>query len=286
MNINLKDNTDYSYVISIIIEYINIHFPNKFHKNHIHRKFKLEDIIYNLLLFLKYGLSYNITLNGISGKTLNKYMLFFAKNDIFKNVYKIILEKYISKNKATKLKFQSIDTSYIQNKYGVSNLGRNKFYKGKRGYKLSIITDIYGIPISVLLNSCNIHDTQFVKEHLVNFLIDPETNKYKNNNRYKQYLLGDKGYDSKELQNKINEKGYEFISPKNKRNIKDKEKLKEIKMTKGEKGKYKRRIIVENSFSWIKKCNRINNIHEKRMDTYLSYVFLSLIKLVSNRLKK
>jgi transposase len=279
---NIKNNFNNAYLINEIVLFIRNKHPDLFQENHIRRKFTLHEIISNLLLILQYGLSYNNTLNGISGKTLNYYMLIFTKYNIFKNVYTSILEKYIEKNKAQKLKFQSIDTSYVQNKYGVSKFGRNVYYKSKRGYKLSIITDIHGIPISVLLDACNIHDTQFVKEHLCNFLIDPETHKYKKCNKYKQYILADKGYCSSNIKKEIIEKGYELICPKNKRNTKNKKKI--VKMTNKKREIYKRRIIVENSFSWIKMNKRINNIHEKKFETYLSFVYLSLIKLICKRI--
>jgi len=48
-----------------------------------------------------------------------------------------------------------------------------------------------------------------------------ETMKQKNNNRYKQIFMADKGYDSKDILKILKKKGYKPIIPQNLRNIKN-----------------------------------------------------------------
>jgi len=53
-----------------------------------------------------------------------------------------------------------------------------------------------GIPISININPGNKYDSKILSETINEKIINTDTIKYKNNNRYKQYLLGDSGYDS------------------------------------------------------------------------------------------
>ena len=65
---------------------------------------------------------------------------------------------------------------------------------------------------------------------------------------HKQYFLADKRYDSNKIIKMLNQKGYTPIIPQNKRNIKDKSKLRTLNSQ--EKKIYKKRIIVENYYSY------------------------------------
>jgi len=124
--------------------------------------------------------------------------LFFSRKGIFENVYEKLYQQYIRNKRFTKLKYQSIDSSFIMNKNGKQRLGRNKFFKNKNCYKLSFIVDTYGFPLSIHINSGNINDS---KLGLINlnrlFLCTKKIDIYK-----KPYLLADKMYDTKEFRNK------------------------------------------------------------------------------------
>ncbi len=65
--------------------------------------------------------------------------------------YISLLNKYLKKTPAKKLKFIYTDTSFVPNKKGKEVIGRrsnpkgyNKFYNRKNGTKISLITDAYG----------------------------------------------------------------------------------------------------------------------------------------------
>jgi hypothetical protein len=271
-----KNNERKNDIIATFVTYIRKHFPNNFTNKFKQQKYPLVNIIDAFICILLNNISYSTSIiNNIPGKTLNKHMIFFSKNNIFVNVYKILLKKYFKKNKCGKLKYQSIDSSYIYNKYSDKNIGRNKFYKSKNGKKISAIVDSNGIALSLIINSGNNSDSTFVDDNFKSLMIDPNTQKYTSNNRYKQYFLADSGYDSNKIRKLITEKGYKYICPQNKRNIQNPKKL--ITLTKKDKLTYKNRIIVENYFAWIKKNKRLDFIYDKLDCTLMSFIYLASI---------
>ena len=48
---------------------------------------------------------------------------------------------------------------------------------------------------------------------------------------------------------------------------------------------YKKRIKMENTFSWIKKNKRITEINEKTRISYINFVYLAIILIISKRLQ-
>jgi len=84
--------------------------------------------------------------------------------------------------------------------------------------------------------------------------------------------------------NTIAGKGYHPIIPYNLRNTKNKKLIK--KLTSKEKEIYRKRIIVEKYFSWIKTYPKIDKIHEKTKKSYMGLLYLASIKILINRMKQ
>jgi transposase len=76
----------------------------------------------------------------------------------------------------------------------------------------------------------------------------------------------------------LDKKFYKSIIPFNKRNTKDKNKIKVL--TNEEKKLYKSRINIENTFLKIKKNRRLETVYEKKSENFLSLIYLSSIKLI------
>jgi transposase len=210
-------------------------------------------------------------------------MLFLSKHNIFKSSYVELLNEYMHIKKADKLKHQSIDSTFVPNQCASNKyISRNKYYKNKKGCKISTIIDKYGIPISVLVGKGSSNDSIFIEEHFENMLIDTKTHQYKNSHRYKQYILADKGYDTSKLRKICTDKGYIDVIDHNKRNTKDKTKIK--KFSQKEECIYKKRITIENSFSWIKKNRRLCNVYDKKISVYISFLYMALIKILLKKM--
>lgn len=106
--------------------------------------------------------------------------------------------------------------------------------------------------------------------------------KYNKTNRYTQYILGDKGYDSINTRQLFIDRGYTTIIDYNKRNTKDPAKIKRLS---GEAyKKYKKRIVIENTFCYIKKNRRINLRYDKDISSYISFLYFALCKRIIDRI--
>jgi len=197
----------------------------------------------------------------------------FYKANIFRIVYKKLLLDYFKKNKSGKLKYLSIDSSFILNAYA-SNVGYNGFYKKKRLSKLSLIVDSNGIPISALLARGNKSDQTLVRYNFKRLMVDID---YRNtNNKHKRYFLADAAYDVSPVREQILDKGICPIIWKVRRPNYQ-------KFNEHETNIYKHRIIVENCFSWLFKCRRINKRYDKSTNNYMSFVYLAFIRLILGR---
>ena len=263
-------------LINYIANYVNAKFVNKYTFVNKLQKYDLNTIIRELLYMLKSGVSYTNYRGPIKRSSLYYHFKFFRDNNIFINVYKQLLGEYFQKNITSKLKCQLTDTSFIYNMNGSEKIGRNKYFKNKKCTKLSCITDIHGIPMSVLIDSGNTHDVLFINEHLNNMYVITNARKYKNHNRYKQYMLADKAYDSKNIRKELENVGYIPIIDYNKRNTKDTTKLRQL--TKKEQIIYVNRIKVENLFCYIKKNKRILIREDRKASSYLNHVHIALIE--------
>jgi transposase len=267
-------------IITLIIEEINNckAFNKSFnnYKNKL-KKYDLKLIINEIYYILKTGLSWRNYRGPINYNTLFYYNNKLAKERIFEKAYIKLLNDYYKTNKQSKIKYQLIDTTFIRNKLGSENISLNKFYRNKKCSKISLLTDELGIPISIIYDKGSKADISFTKENINKTLIKINTKKYMNNNKFKQILLADKGYTSKQLKEDLNKEGYIIIVPpkKNSKNIF------EIK----DKIIYKKRMKIEQIFSRLKQSRRIDTRYERKTINYISFVYASLIKIVSNIIK-
>jgi hypothetical protein len=96
-----------------------------------------------------------------------------------------------------------IDSTIIYNKYGVTKVGRNKFYKNKKATKITLITDKYGFPLSVLFMKDNYHDNRVFETHIKDALVIIPNKKLK--------IIADKAYSSKSNYLFLDKKNIEHI---------------------------------------------------------------------------
>ncbi|ARF10377.1 hypothetical protein Hokovirus_1_256 [Hokovirus HKV1] len=126
----------------------------------------------------------------LSRSSLNYYVNFFAKNNIFNKFYTYLYEKYSDKQKNDKLKYLYTDTSFIINHNCLHEyVERNKYIKNKFSIKLSLLTDVNGIPIDIQFVKGNLHDSPLIEKHFKEVKCNLDSNKYKNVNRHKRYFM-------------------------------------------------------------------------------------------------
>ena len=251
-------------IIDIFEEIIKNDYDNT-HPTRIRPEIEYFKGILNLLNNSLYWSRYN---HNISGKLLNNKHHEYIRKGYYNKLVKTIIEMYINTQDYYIFKFLSTDTSFIPNKY-CTKVGRNKFYRNKKGLKLSNIVDVNGVSLSFFITEGNVNDAKIFMDTYKNMKVDTHANKYKSSNRHKQYMLADKGYDTKEIRKFITKNGYTPIIDYNKRNTKDKLKLN--KLSANDIQKYNKRIKVENSYAHLKLIPKIDKCIEK---TQLSYLYI------------
>lgn len=137
--------------------------------------------------------------------------------------------------------------------------------------KLSLITTDKDVPLNVDLYKGNLNDITILNVQLDKL----DTSNFDKN---KVIFMADKGYDSSILRNKLSNYFYKIIIPYNKRNTKVINKIKIL--SNDDKILYKKRITIENTFLKIKKHRRLEIVYEKHFKNFISFIYLSLIKLV------
>ena len=209
------------------------------------------------------------------------------------NIFKIANDNYIN-NKTIKLNEIDlfIDTSFINNKYGIEDIGMNTDNKKKKATKISILSDddkfIYSVvhvPINIKIKKrrkkcLKRRKRKYVKKTKlkkikkpIGFIHDVNTIQFTINNINKKYnyeitLIGDKGY--------ISSKTYKF--KKNKINlitIKRKNQKIDEKLIKKMFIKIKKRKIIENTIACLKKNERVMTRKDHKIKNYMSWIYIT-----------
>ncbi len=147
--------------------------------------------------------------------------------------------------------------------------------------------DNNGVPINIVMAGANMNDAKIAKFQIIkdSLFVDTESFKVKNNNRFKQSLLGDSGYHSSFIYTALKKRHIKPITDVNFRNTRNEEKIKELENQKKEYLKIcKKRAIVENSYAWLKKYPKMNIVIEKTAKSYMGLVLLAYSLVVNNKL--
>jgi transposase len=201
--------------------------------------------------------------------TIHGYFLEWAEAGLFKTLWEQIAID------AAKLglidpSLQMIDGTHILTVYMPNELsGFSYKHKNKRAVKISILIDSQGIPVSIDIDSANIHDSQMLGETLGQSVVEPVEPRQKT-------LLGDSGYIGEAQENTAEDFGFtpNFRPTKNQIEDYPKNKLKENK---------KNRWMVERSISWIKNMRRIRTCYEKSIKVFRAFCQLSCAYVVFRR---
>ena len=139
--------------------------------------------------------------------------------------------------------------------------GHNPTDRSKLGSKRHILTDKYGIPLSVIITSANTHDVTVAIDTVDSMVL--KRSSYKLNDRKKQNLCLDKAYHSKEVEQEIINRGY-IPHIRHRRE--------EMKFKKKHPA---RRWVVERTNSWHNRFRKLFTRYEKKDENYLGLVQLA-----------
>jgi hypothetical protein len=252
-----------SYIEDYIIK-SNLH--DVFCKQHSNRKYNLKDYIKGFMIFIE-SYSYNNYDKHIKNYKENlpkKTSMFnfiekLTKNKILENIY----NKGISDIKKDS-NILLIDSSFVQNKNNIKDVGLNKYYYNKNGIKLSVISSDSGIPLYIQSDPANRNDASITNDFIDNIPINDLNNKI---------ILGDMGYDSKELKDKFKKRKCTLLTPINPRNKKF---ISEKKKERKQKNKLAYEIKQKKSLKKsLKKKQLSNKITEYRNDKLIDTINLN-----------
>lgn len=271
------------YLIKNIINYINLDKNLKSIFNHPNRKYNLKLLLKYVIQLLISGLSYrsitDYTNKKIHWNTIYKFVIKLQQYNVISLTYYDTVNKYISKNLKNNKNNKNIlltDTTLISNKLGIDNIGYNPQNPKHKVSKVSLITDVNGIPLAANIYKGSMSDSKILDMQLDEFIIKHPKILTNNN-----ILLGDAGYDSNKLKNKvININIGKLLTARNKRNIKDKNKLEALKLSDKEKELLKKRIKVEHINAQLKKYKRLSLRYDKYSINYNLFLHLSCIDII------
>lgn len=149
-------------------------------------------------------------------------------------------------------------------------LGRSR---GGFSTKLHVVTDSNGIPLALHVSPGQRSETQCMETVLEKVKIKhagpgrPTTRP--------QAIVGDKGYNSKQLRNYLRSRGIRPVIPTYKNQKPDPAFDRKL---------YRKRNVVERSIGWLKNFRRVATRYEKLAICYLAMTKLAAIRLIFNRI--
>lgn len=192
--------------------------------------------------------------------TVHKTFKLWVTNKVFEKAYRTLLHLYAVKRRRGALHY-CIDSTLIKNQYGRDCLGRNPTDRGRKGTKLSALTDDTGIPFALAFFGANVSDFDTVNE----------TFKSKMHPLCKRRTLyADKGYDANHIR--------EFVKQQNLKPRIAK------RGTKTPKSDVSPRANIENLFAWLDKQRRLVMRFDASIAVYMSFTLLACSKIIAGRL--
>ena len=266
-----------------IINYINSDIKLKSIFNHSLRKYKIKFLLEYVIKILYTGLSFRKVIeysrSNIHWNTIYKFFIKLQKYNVISLSYKQTVKRYIKKYVNKDSNIFLTDTTLIQNKLGIDNTGYTPQLLKHKTSKISLITDDIGIPIIATIFPSNTNDSK---------IFDIQFNEFTENHilllNNKNIMLGDAGYDSQKLRNKLLNTNFgKLLTPKNKRNIKNKDILLNLKLSPDDKKLLKKRIRIEHTNSHLKQYKRLSLRYDKYSINYQVFIHLACIDLITKR---
>jgi transposase len=156
-----------------------------------------------------------------------------------------------------------IDATFASAKGGGEEIGKTR--RGK-GVKIMGIVDRHGLPLAVSTHAANHHEVTLVQLSFDFYMIEAKP----------ENLIGDKAYDSDELDDNLRQQGIEMIAPhraNRKRKTQDRRRLRRVR----------RRWLVERFFAWIQWRRRLLVRWEYYAANFLGFVQLASISILLKR---
>ena len=261
-----------SFYKTYLVRLLNKHFKKE---NKRKCKFSIRHKLEVIIKILQNGIPWTSLNEQGNESTYRKFYYTLVKEKIFQNAYANLVNCIFKKTIKKDISF--IDSTTILNKLGskdfINYCSKDRKHKG---VKITTIVNENQVPLGISFEKGSAHDVNLVESTLENIIEKPN------------FIIGDKGYISKKLKNKLASKNISLIYPfrnynKSKTLSKDgnkKHKKKEYPQnTDEEKKLLKKRYLIEHFFSYLKKFRRVSFIYDRKKEYFegFCYIAFSLI---------
>ena len=121
-------------------------------------KLDIDEALDCLFKVIRTGMQWReVSIQSASYCTLFKHAQKWVHSGIFHRAYSTILNRYASHNDG---KYYIIDSSHVKNAFGRQGLGRSPVDRGRKGLKISVLTDSNGVVHNIRSDGANISDFQ------------------------------------------------------------------------------------------------------------------------------
>ena len=129
-----------------------------------------------------------LEVRSVTYSSLFRHVQKWIQNSIFTDAYAALLSKYASTQDS---KYYIVDSSHVKNVHGRHGLGRSPVDRGRKGLKVSILTDGNGVVHNLRSDPANVSDFKLCTPLLKSMFIQLR----------RLEVFADKGYDSKANRN-------------------------------------------------------------------------------------
>lgn len=193
-------------------------------------------------------------------KTVHRRFQAWCQNEVLRDVL-VALANELRARGAIDERESFIDASFAMAKGGGAEIGPTK--RGK-GVKIMAIVDRHGLPLSVSTHAANHHEVTLVQLSFDFYMIEAKP----------ENLIGDKAYDSDQLDQELRQEGIEMIAPHRSNRVRH-------KTQDGRRlRRYQRRWIVERFFAWMQWQRRLLVRWEYHSLNFLGFVQLASIVIL------
>ena len=197
-----------------------------------------------------------LEVRSVTYSSLFRHVQKWIQKSILTDAYAAVLSRYASMQDG---KYYIVDSSHVKNVYGRCGLGRSPVDRGRKGLKVSILTDCNGVVHNLRSDPANVSDFKLFTPMLKSMFIELR----------RLEVFADKGYDSKPNRKDAYEHG--FLPRIMKRRCRS---------SRRQNGK---RVRVEHTFAWLDHFRRLRVQYECSPDTHLAYTLLALGHILCNR---
>lgn len=213
-------------------------------------------LITGILQVLILGIGWNKIFNcGVSPSSCFRYFRELQRRGIFKKEFKKLVAV---KTDVTECAIDTDSTRSFRFRYCTSWDGKHK----QISTKISLFTDINGLPVDVLFGTGKTHDKNFVWEHYDN-----------TRNRRKKILNLDKIYVSLELRREMRNKGT-YVNMKTRKGDYIRKRGPKFGL---KEEKYKVRFLIEKTFAWMENFKRCKYRVDRLLSSFKGFVYLAFL---------